>query len=97
MTVGRWRVPGDAVHNPRAIVLPDGPPIRPRGDDFDDYSTPNPAKKEPAPPPNIVLPLYDKRDCPACGRRVRFNLRRIYYYSHTLPGSVEVCPQSSRP
>lgn len=97
----RWRVRRSAGHSDRLIALPDdGSPSHDRRDpDYDGYVRAESQSSEPAPKmlPEVVVNPAERRACPVCGRNVRFNLGRGYYYSHTLPGSAVTCSQSGRP
>jgi hypothetical protein len=96
----RWRV-RRPFGNSRLVVLPDdGQPSRDRRDpDYDGYTRSGSQSSEPTPEelPEIVVNPAERRTCPVCGRNVRFNLGRGYYYSHTLPESAATCSQSGRP
>jgi hypothetical protein len=80
----------------RAVALPNtaGPPS-PRRGDYDDYQRPR-ATPEPTKPTvdDRYIPDTTREACPACGRMVRFNKSRQYYYCHTLTGSIERCALS---
>lgn len=82
----------------RAVVLPatDGPPS-PRRGDYDDYDRPRTAA-EPALPTldERYIPMAYKTNCPECGRSVKFSQRQQHYYSHTKPGTTEICSISGR-
>jgi hypothetical protein len=87
-------------HSDRLIALPDnGWLSRERLGDYDPYMR----RAEPGPPkqpglPVLPAPRVERRVCPACGRSIRYNLRRDYYYSHTVStDSAQTCPQSGRP
>jgi hypothetical protein len=90
-------------NNDRAVALPDtNAPPSPRRGDYDDYQRPAEVPQEPETPAEVPaepVPENPRVTCPhpGCGRQVRFNVRRSYYYSHTLPGSATTCPQSGRP
>src|SRR4051812_48160272 len=84
----------------RVVVLPDNDQsASPRRGDYDDY-----ARKPPTVPTRQEAPAVEERltvppsrvECPRCGRTVRYNETRQYYYSHNLPGSTEPCAQSGR-
>lgn len=96
----RWRV-RRFFGNSRLVALPDdGQTSHDRRDpDYDGYTRPRPQPPEPVPEalPELVVNPAERRTCPVCGRNVRFNLGRGYYYSHTLPESADTCSQSGRP
>lgn len=95
----QWRV-RKPLGNPRLIALPDDGALShdQRDPDYDGYTRPG-AAAEPLPMglPEVVVTASERRDCPACGRKIRYNLARGYYYSHTLPEKTKTCPQSGRP
>jgi hypothetical protein len=97
----RWRVRRFMGHSERLVVLPDdGSPTHDRRDpEYDDYvrKTPSLAKPVHQELPEVHWTPTEKRVCPVCGRTVRYNLDREYYYSHTLPKSTTTCSQSGRP
>jgi hypothetical protein len=85
----------------RVIALPDNSDASPspRRGDYDDYD-----RKAPIAPPRPPELTIEERlivppsrvECPHCQRLVRYSEARQHYYSHTLPGSTETCPQSGR-
>jgi hypothetical protein len=83
------------------VVLPDdrSPAQDRRTSDYDDYVRKTPAAPKPMGlvPPSAPSSPWEKRTCGTWGRKVRYNLIRDYYYSHTRPASAETCPQSGRP
>jgi hypothetical protein len=95
-----WRVREFHGHSERIIALPDdGSPSPDRRDPgYDGYVRAEPRPSGPAAEvvPEIVVNPAERRICPTCGRKVRFNLGRGYYYSHTLPDSAATCSQSGR-
>jgi hypothetical protein len=97
----QWRVRRSFGHSDRLVALPDdGSPTHDRRDpDYDGYVQAQPQSPVPTagPLPEITVNPVERRVCPVCGRTVRFNLGRGYYYSHTLPESAATCVQSGRP
>ena len=99
MALRRYFVRRHVGNSDRVVVLPDnGGPASPRRGDYDDYDRP----RKPHTTPSVtnldgrLIPEVSRGPCPSCGRIVRFNLARNYYYSHTLPGSTSVCELSGR-
>jgi len=98
MALRRYVVRRYVNHSDRTVVLPDaGGSPSPRRGDYDDYERPRPVptREEPSVDARLV-PEASRGPCPECGRTVRFNQRRQYYYSHTMPGSSTLCPLSGR-
>jgi hypothetical protein len=100
LTQRRYRVRRFVNNCDRAVVLPDnGGSPSPRRGDYDDYDGPRAAPK-PKPTVPVIdwryIPDTSRRVCPVCGREVKYNERRQFYYSHNLPDSVKVCIQSGR-
>jgi hypothetical protein len=96
----RWRVRRFFGHSNRLVVLPDdgSQSHERRASDYDDYERPKSDKEVSRETglPVVRVSDVEKRTCPKCGRLVRYNLSRGYYYSHTLPDSAKTCSQSGR-
>jgi hypothetical protein len=100
MSQRRWVVRRHVGHSDRLVVLPDQPGApTPRSGDYDDYMRRQvpPASSEPELTIEArFIPETEKRTCPVCARKVRFNLRQQRFYSHSLPDSTRNCRQSGR-
>jgi hypothetical protein len=93
----RWFVKRFVGHSDRLVVLPDDGSGKSSWDDG--YARPPSLKAEPSNSDPRMLGFvspHDKRTCPECGREVRYNLTRAYFYSHTLSDSVKLCRQSGK-
>ncbi len=98
MALRRYFVRRFVNNSDRVVVLPDtGGPPSPRRGDYDDYDhTRTEAEPEPPTLDERHIPDATRTVCPECGRAVRFNQRSQSYYSHSKPGSTEICPRSGR-